>query len=188
MVNAWPGRASINVDRVGVFGFSAGGFTALTSIGGEPDLRLIATHCADSPEFICRVLSDSKSALMRPESAPPASAFIRDSRVKAAVIAAPALGFTFAPDGLRKVTARVQLWSGQRDVNVPEATNTRVVAQALGDRTEFHSVPDAQHFSFLVPCRLIGPPVFCSDAEGFDRVAFHADMNAQVVTFFKKNL
>jgi predicted dienelactone hydrolase len=188
MLNIWPGRAQVNVDRVGVFGFSAGGFTALTSIGGEPDLRLIATHCAVTPEFVCGLLSSSKSALMRPEGAPPASAFIRDGRIKAAVIAAPGLGFTFVPDGLRNVAARVQLWSGQRDVNVPEATNAGPISRALGARTEFHSVPGAQHFSFLVPCRLIGPPILCSDAEGFDRAAFHADMNRQVVTFFRKNL
>jgi predicted dienelactone hydrolase len=188
MLEVWPGHAQINVDRIGMFGFSAGGFTALTAIGGEADLRLIATHCAAAPEFVCRLLSDSNSALMHPESVPPAGAFVRDARIKAAVIAAPGLGFTFVPNGLLNVTARVQLWSGQQDVNVPEATNTGLISQALGARTEFHSVPGARHFSFLVPCGLARPPFLCRDAEGFDRAAFHADMNAQVVTFFRKNL
>jgi predicted dienelactone hydrolase len=188
MLGGWPSHALINAGRVGMFGFSAGGFTALTAVGGEPDLRVIATHCAASAEFVCKLLSDSNSALMHPESVPPAGAFIRDARIKAAVIAAPGLGFTFVPDGLRNVTARVQLWSGQEDVNVPEASNTGLISRALGARTEFHSVPGARHFSFLVPCRLTGPPFLCSDANGFDRAAFHADMNTQVVTFFKKNL
>jgi predicted dienelactone hydrolase len=188
MLNVWPGRARVNVDRVGIFGFSAGGFTALTSIGGEPDLRLTATHCAVTREFVCGLLSDSKSTLMRPASAPPADDFVRDARIKAAVVAAPGLGFTFVPDGLRNVKARVQLWSGERDVNVPEATNAGLISRVLGGRAELHSVPGAHHFSFLAPCGLIGPPLLCGDAEGFNRAAFHAEMNKQVIAFYKKSL
>jgi predicted dienelactone hydrolase len=84
--------------------------------------------------------------------------------------------------------APVQLWSGPQDVNVPEASNAAVISRALGKRADVHSVPGAEHFSFLVPCRLMRPPLFCRDAEGFDRAAFHAAMNAQVVAFFRKNL
>lgn len=188
MLDVWPGRARINMNRIGLYGFSAGGFTALTAIGGEADLRLIGTHCAAAPEFVCKLLSDSNSVLMQSASVPPASAFIRDARIKAAVIAAPGLGFTFVPSGLLSVTAHVQLWSGQLDVNVPEATNTGPVSQALGARAELHSVPGAGHFSFLVPCRLMGPPILCGDAAGFDRAAFHADMNTRILAFFRKNL
>ena len=188
MLNVWPGRAHVGADRVGMFGFSAGGFTALTAIGGEPDLRLVATHCAVTREFVCGLLSDLKSTLMHPEAAPPADAFVRDSRIKAAVVAAPGLGFTFVPDGLRNVTARVQLWSGQRDVNVPEATNAGPISRALGDRAELQSVPGAQHFSFLAPCRLLRPPLLCGETQGFDRAAFHAEMNERVVAFYKKSL
>ncbi len=188
LLSVWPGRTGIDAERVGVFGFSAGGFTALTAVGGEPDLRLIAAHCAAEPEFVCRLLSEGKAPLMRPESAPAPTAFVRDARIRAAVIAAPGFGFTFVPDGLRNVTARVQLWSGERDVNVPTVTNAASVQRALGDRAEFHAVPGAQHFSFLAPCRLLGPPLLCADADGFDRRAFHASLNDQIVTFYKKSL
>jgi predicted dienelactone hydrolase len=188
MSTAWPGHAQLDAGRIGMFGFSAGGFTALTAVGGEADLRLIAAHCAASPEFVCRLLSESNAALMRPDAAPPAGALVRDARIKAAVIAAPGLGFTFVPNGLRDVMVPVQLWSGHQDVNVPEATNAGLIRLALGARAEFHSVPGARHFSFLVPCHLPGPPVLCGDAEGFDRVAFHAGMNSAVVKFFAKSL
>jgi len=188
MLQAWPGHARIDANRIGIFGFSAGGFTALTAIGGEADLRLIASHCAATPEFLCQLLSQANSAPLHPEGVPPASAFVRDARIKAAVVAAPGLGFTFVPGGLAKVTAPVQLWSGEADVNVPEATNTALVLKALGAGAEFHSVPRARHFSFLVPCRLPGPPFLCRDSDGFDREAFHADMNRQVVAFFLKHV
>jgi len=31
-------------------------------------------------------------------------------------------------------------------------------------------------------------PEICTDADGFDRVAFHADFNARVLAFFRQHL
>jgi predicted dienelactone hydrolase len=188
MLKAWPEHARLDANRIGMFGFSAGAFTALTAVGGEADLRRIASHCAATPEFVCRLLAASKSALLDPARVPAAGSFVRDARLKAAVVVAPGLGFTFVPNGLGRVAVPIQLWSGQQDVNVPEATNAAPIGRALGAQAQFHSVPGAGHFSFMVPCRLVGPPLLCRDADGFDRQAFHADMNGQVIAFFRKHL
>ncbi|KAK0350053.1 hypothetical protein LTR94_030589, partial [Friedmanniomyces endolithicus] len=64
----------------------------------------------------------------------------------------------------------------------------RALRDALGERAQFHSVPGAGHFSFLVPCGVLGPPALCDDGEGFDRPAFHARMNASVIEFFDQHL
>jgi predicted dienelactone hydrolase len=188
MLKVWPSHGRIDANRIGIFGFSAGGFTALTAIGGEPDLRAIATHCSDAPEFVCQLLLAGGSPLLRPEGAPAPSSFVRESRIKAAVVAAPGLSFTFVPDGLSRVAVPVQLWSGEADEYVPYSSNTGPVRRALGSKVEFHAVPGANHFSFLVPCRLVGPPMLCRDADGFDRTTFHSRMNALVVAFFQKSL
>ena len=188
LLGAWPGRDRINPARIGIFGFSAGGFSALAAIGGTPDLSRVALHCSASDEFVCRLLRQADAPLLRPGDAPPPSAFARDTRLKAAVLAAPGLGFAFPPEALGRVTVPVQLWSGLQDANVPEPTNAGPIRQGLGPRVEFHAVPGAAHFSFLVPCRLLGPPLLCRDADGFDRIAFHASMNAQVVAFFGQHL
>jgi predicted dienelactone hydrolase len=188
MLNVWPAHDRIDARRIGMFGFSAGGFTALTAIGGQPDLRLVASHCSAAPEFVCKLLADAHSPLLNPANVPPASAFARDSRVKAAVVAAPGLGFTFVPDGLATVTVPVQLWTGVSDLNVPTSTNAGPVSFSLGARAELHEVAGAAHFSFLVPCGLFGPPFLCRDADGFDRQRFHAEMNEAVVGFFQKSL
>src|SRR5882672_650043 len=76
----------------------------------------------------------------------------------------------------------------RRGGNVPYATNAGPLLQAFGSRAEFRSVPGASHFSFLVPCGLPGPPFLCRDAAGFDRRAFHSEMNARVVAFFQQSL
>jgi predicted dienelactone hydrolase len=188
MVNIWPGHDRIDSDRIGMFGFSAGAFTSLTAIGAQPDLRRLATHCSSAPEFVCKLLDEARSPLLNRAIVPPASNFARDSRIKAAALAAPALGFSFIPDGLAGVSIPVQLWTGDADRNVPTSTNAGPVSVALGARAELHEVPGAGHFSFLVPCGLFGPPLLCRDAEGFDRKRFHAKMNEAVAEFFRKNL
>jgi predicted dienelactone hydrolase len=188
LLEEWPGHARINPERIGAFGFSAGGFTVLTAVGAQPDLRNIATHCAAMSEFVCDLLQQVKSPLLKAQTPPMGATFLPDARIKAAVVAAPGLGFTLAPHGLDQVRAPIQLWSADDDNNVPSATNTEPVRAALGSRVEFHTVADAGHFAFLTPCGLLAPPALCSDPQGFDRKAFHRQMNASIIAFFEKNM
>jgi predicted dienelactone hydrolase len=188
MLGNWRGHDRIDPERIGAFGFSAGGFTVLTAIGARPDLRLVATHCAEAPEFACDVLRYARSALLNAGAPGVDDAFVPDSRIKAAVVAAPGLGFTMGPSGLAAVSVPVQLWSGDSDDKVPYATNARPVREALGSRVEFHPVPGAGHLSFLTPCGVLAPSDFCADPSPFDRKAFHRDMNARVVAFFAEKM
>ncbi|MFD0740216.1 alpha/beta hydrolase family protein [Lysobacter koreensis] len=188
MLTAWPERGRIDPQRIGAFGFSAGGFTVLTAVGAAPDLRLVATQCTASPEFICDVLRHAKSPLLDAAAPGVGDAFVADPRIKAAVVAAPGLGFAMGTNGLADVRVPVQLWSGEQDDKVPYATNAKPVREALGARVEFHAVPGAGHTSFLTPCGLLRPPGLCTDPGQFDRRTFHAAMNASVVAFFDERL
>ncbi len=188
MLKQWRGHESINPQRIGAFGLSAGAFTVLTTVGAQPDLSIVPKHCVESPEFVCDALRFSKSPLVNPDTKNWGNAFQSDPRIKAAVIAAPGLAFTFAPNGLANVQVPIQLWSGDSDDKVPYATNTKLVRDALAEGVEFHSVPGAGHLSFLAPCGLLAPPAICSEQGNFDRKTFHATMNADVLTFFEKNM
>lgn len=182
----WAGAPHVDATRVGAFGFSAGGHTVLSLVGGTPDMARIATHCARTPEFVCTALRQAGSPLLA--GADGAGVFAADPRIRAAAVAAPGLGFTFAGRGLSGVRVPVQLWSVGQDATVPFATNTRVVRDGLGARAELHAVPGATHVAFLAPCGLLRPPAVCADAPGFDRTAMHASMNADVVRFFNRQL
>src|SRR5262249_37290713 len=46
MLASWPHHDLLDPARIGMFGFSAGGFTALVMVGGIPDLALVAPYCA----------------------------------------------------------------------------------------------------------------------------------------------
>lgn len=184
MLTQWEGRARLIPNRVGVFGFSAGATTALISIGGVPDLDRVPAHCAQQQEFVCSLIAPPPTV---GAGAVPLQ-WVHERRIAAAVVAAPGLGFAFAPSGLASVQVPVQLWSGEADQTVPYETNTAVVRQLLPRPADFHSVPGAVHFSFLAPCGPEGPPQICQDGEGFDRAAFHRELNRSVVGFFRTHL
>ncbi len=182
MLKPWSGANHVDPSRVGAYGMSAGAFTVLTLVGGVPRMAAIADHCRQAPEFICQALGHVGSPLLK--DATGAGQFVPDPRIKAAVIAAPGLGFTFADGGLEHVRVPVQLWWGDRDETVPFATNGRVVEEGLGASVETHQLRGAGHTSFLAPCRLLKPSATCSDPDGFHREAAHRTMNGAVVRFF----
>lgn len=188
MLSSWGDHAAIDAARIGIFGFSAGGFTALVSIGGLADFSKVRPMCREHPEdFACQLIARTAQAA----SAPPESILAQDRRIAAAVVAAPALGFTFAPDGLKNVTVPVQLWRAEDDVILPHPRYAEAVRRALPTAPDYRVVHKAGHFDFLAPC---GPalaniaPIICKSEPGFDRLAFHQTFNTAVVDFFDKSL
>ena len=191
LLTAWQHSAVLDADRIGAFGFSAGGFSVLALAGGQPDMSRIADHCKTHPrQYVCRVARGR-----RPDAAPgqatSATAAARPAfAIRALVVAAPALGFTFV-EGLGNVQMPVQLWRADRDEILPEPHYADAVRSALPRPAEFHAVPGAGHYDFLAPCseqlRKIAPQI-CRSAPGFDRSAFHEEFNASVVGFFAREL
>jgi predicted dienelactone hydrolase len=187
MLSAWSGHAAIDPARIGMFGFSSGGFTALANIGGVPDFATVGPMCRQYPgDYACRLLATLEAPV-----AAPARIDSTDLRIRAAVVAAPALGFTYAHGGLEKVRVPVQLWRAENDTIVPHPRYAEAVRLALPNDPEYHVVPGAGHFDFLAPCSealATRVPSICTSADGFDRAAFHADFNAATVRFLKANL
>lgn len=182
MLGRWREASNIDNNKIGIFGFSAGATTALIAIGGEPDLGRLAPHCAKQSEFACRLFPAPDAAIGNPS-------WSHDPRISAAAIAAPGLGFLFGPDSLAKVKTPVQIWAGSDDEIVPYASNTANVRALLPETTEYRQVQDAGHLSFLAPCPDPSVmPAICTDKPGFDRTAFHAELNAALITFFRAKL
>ncbi|MBJ3776308.1 alpha/beta hydrolase family protein [Acuticoccus mangrovi] len=190
----WPAAGAVDAETVGLYGFSSGGYTALAAAGARPDLALARHHCEEDPaEFACRIGIVSGMGDAGAEADP--DAFVADPRIGAVALAAPGLAFAFPAEALATVDVPVALWSGAADERVPHATNGAHVAAALPHLTRVTVVPQAGHFAFLAPCnprlkafnRRIWDMV-CVDAEGFDRAAFHGELNAALVAFFEATL
>jgi predicted dienelactone hydrolase len=188
MLSSWGGSATIDAARIGMFGFSAGGFTTLASIGGLADLTKVIPMCREHPaDFACQLIAKSGQTRL----AAPDSSLVYDHRIKAAVVAAPALGFTFSPAGLKNVKIPVQLWRAEDDTILPHPRYAEAVRLALPQAPDYQVVHKAGHFDFLAPCSVELAniaPVICKSDPGFDRVAFHRAFNNSVVDFFGKNL
>jgi predicted dienelactone hydrolase len=190
MLAAWPAHAQIDPARIGVFGFSAGGFTALVLIGGVPDMSRERAFCAahEQDDWACGQLKQRHIAIA---DAPPAAVWLHDKRIKAAVIAAPALATTFTPAGLADVTVPIQLWRAADDHILRHPYYAQAIYDALPVKPEYHVVAGADHFDFLAPCseKLAHyAAAICQDEPGFDRAIFHRDFDAAVVGFFQKQL
>ncbi len=190
MLADWSGHDHLDASRIGVFGFSSGGFTALVSAGGSPDFTTEPAHVAAHRDWFDSQLVIHASPEQRARSLA-VRTWVHDSKIKAAVIAAPALGYTFGKTGLAGVTVPVQLWRAQNDHILPHPDYAQAVNDNLPTSPGYHVVPGADHFDFLAPCddqlRHIAPQI-CVSSPGFDRIAFHVDFDRAVVAFFTANL
>jgi len=182
MLSEWPERSRLDANRIGMFGFSLGGFATLVSIGGVPDLRRTRQLCLDNPSAPdCAFVRSHGGDPLDAASIPPTN-WVHDPRVKAAVIAAPAASYVFGPGSLTKVTVPVQLWTAANDEDAPARWNSDVVDRGLPPSTETHVVPKTGHRVFLTP-DICDPGV-----AAFDCTAFHEQLNATIVQFFISHL
>lgn len=190
MLASWPQHNRLDQQRVGIFGFSLGGFTSLVEIGGTPEVKRMALLCSthhDAPE--CAFIKRTHGDQLDPNPARPEWA--HDARIRAAVIAAPAVSFLFGPGDLKQVTIPIQLWRAENDTQAPDATNSGVVRRELPVHPEEHIVPGEDHYVFLAPCGAAlaaAVPEICHDTPKFDRAAFHQTFNQAVVAFFNHAL
>jgi len=191
MLADWPDHGVIDAHRVGLFGFSAGGFTALVAAGGVPDFSGIAAHCVAHPHaYDCTVMA---TAHVDPASVNTlgATTWPHAAHIRAAVIVAPALGFTFSRHGLAALTMPIQLWKAEDDQVLPAPDYADAVRANLPAPPDFHVVANAGHFDFLAPCTDTlrkYAPFICVSRPGFDRTAFHEAFDREVVRFFQRTL
>jgi len=184
MLGAWPEAAKIDRERIGLFGFSRGGYTGLVVIGGNPDFRAgLAYMCPpETTTRKCEQIRDNKV---------PAEPLVHDPRIKAAVIVDPIFAIFFSRDGLKGVAIPVHLWRSALggDGVVPEAV--AALEGRFSARPDYRVVANSSHFSFAAPCtseQAKASSVFCFDPPGFDRTTFHKEFDAEVLSFLRKHL
>ncbi len=184
----WHYKKLIDPIRIGMFGHSAGGATSLIIGGGVLDWGQVVRFCVEHPEDWGCVNSRKQNPAQEQAMIDMSPIAAADRRVKALVIAAPALTHGFAPAGLAKLKIPVQLWVAGKDEITPDA---RMLPTLMTFKPEQHDIPNAGHLAFLPPCpeklRAVAQ-MLCTDPQGFDREAFHQDLNAAIVRFFRDHL
>jgi len=186
MLREWSGHASIDPARIGIFGHSAGGTTALIVAGGVADFSRVVAFCQTRPEdWGCRQRKQRGSVPAETIAAPIAGP---DPRIKAVVLAAPALAVAFQPNGLSAIKVPVQLWVSTGDDVVTDAS---LVRSLLPTPPDDHRVANGGHFAYLTPCSEIlakSAPEICVDPKDFDRTAFLQGFHQSLIAFYQEHL
>jgi predicted dienelactone hydrolase len=152
----------IDGERVGVSGFSAGGFTTLVSAGARADVFRLEAFCKAHPDDgICRPqkeyalsIDEADKAARSPELAGVVAHAGDDyaiAGVKAAFAIAPAIVQALEPDSLKAVRIPTAIILGDRDPVAPPDTNGRVAA-GLIPNVELKELPGVKHYDFLAAC------------------------------------
>ena len=174
----WPDAARIDTSRVGVFGFSRGGYTGLVAAGANPTFGKRLKLCDGMDGLICEQIGQG----VLPE-------LTHDPRIKAAVIADP-LTIFFTENSFKNVSIPIQLWRSERGGAGVTPDGVDAVAVRLPTMPDVHVVPRSQHFAFIAPCPpelVLSNPEVCGDGAQFDRTSFHKLFNNEVINFFRQH-
>jgi predicted dienelactone hydrolase len=195
------------LDKVGMFGMSAGGHTALTLAGGRWSPSRLREHCEThldddfascvGPVLELRgdVFDGMKKAVVRTAN----RWLLDDSRWYgytdpriAAVVAEVPYALDFDPASLAKPPVPLGLVRAGRDIWLPPAYHVDVVLGACKTCERVVDLPSAGHGSLLSPPppadRLSGTVGrLLRDPPGFDR-ALVPQAHARIVAFFQQHL
>lgn len=182
---------NIDKQKIGIFGFSIGGYTALATLGAKPNLSYVIEHCVlhknDDPFCDYDGTIDTNEYSDSPSN-------LRDNRICAAVIADP-VAVPFPNSGIESIhPTNILFYKPEKENVLRSKYHVDRVVNILKNRSDFPTpklilVKDAHHYSFISPFPesiAARYPEIASDSEGFNRMEFHVSLGQEVVKFFRK--
>ncbi|WP_235835299.1 alpha/beta hydrolase family protein [Piscinibacter terrae] len=195
----------IDTSRIGMAGFSLGGYTTLATIGVRLSQKQWQDFCAEAspdnpncklpPEIASKYSMDDVNRLltqderMKKELERMGNSF-RDPRIRSAYAIAPVLGPAYVKDSVAGIQVPLRIVVGTADDQAIPETTAKPVA-ALVPKAQLQLLPGVTHYAFLSTCTMVGRTVarqICSDPEGVDRSAVHRQVGADAVQFFERTL
>jgi len=179
----------INLDKIAVFGFSLGGFSALTCVGAIPYVKGLTRHIRINREF--DPVFSSYEVIVRDDFNDDYLPVTFDPRYKACIALAPVSGGLFCPDSLQNVQVPVQIFRAQHDLILRHPFHATEISENLPNGCDYHVTLKAGHFSYLSPVRedvksQLGE--LANDNPGFDRLREHDKIHILIRDFLHKAL
>jgi len=179
----------IDPQKIAVFGFSLGGFTALTCVGAIPYVKGLARHIRMNREF--DPIFSGYEVIVRDGFDEDYLPVTPDPRYKACIALAPVSGGLFPPASLQNITVPVQIFRAEHDMILRHPFHSTEISENLPNGCEYHITKKAGHFSYLSPVReevksQLGE--LANDNPGFDRQGEHHKIHALIVDFLNKSL
>ena len=189
----------LDLDRLGVAGFSAGGFTSLVAAGAKVDMEGLFAFChahpADGecvPQKEFTLTMENMKRALQSDTLKGEAAHAGDDHtiagVRAAFAIAPAIVPALTPKGLAAMHVPIAIILGNADpVATPE--NNGLVAAKLIPGTELKILPQVGHYDFLSTCTpagVIAAPAYCGAKVPQDQT--HEAAIQMAMAFFGKTL
>jgi predicted dienelactone hydrolase len=185
----------LDASRLGVAGFSAGGFTTLVAAGARVDVDHFVAFCKAHPdEGVCAPQLEAPGL-----SARDADTFLADPKVRArlpdapadhaipgvraAFAMAPALVQALAPASLPRIAVPVSIVVGEADTVAPAETNATVAARAIPGARE-DVLPKVTHYDFLAMCKPAARQVVPQCAHANQQAVAHDTAIRQALQLF----
>lgn len=153
----------LDLQRLGVAGFSLGGFTALLTAGGRANMDHLLQFCRENPhDATCAPQAEAPeqtmaariAALKRPVFAAQATHAGDDYSIpgiKAVFLMAPGAIEAITPASLHALKTPVSILLGDTDPVAPPNTNGSLAAQRLPN-ARLQILHDVGHYDFLADC------------------------------------
>lgn len=199
---------AIDVNRIGVLGFSQGGSAALELAGARADLDAYVQYCVDySTSMDCTWFSGGRGYHNNQRiDVPPLDLRSvdkvrfeqsnRDPRLRAAVLVDPGLEVAFQKESLKAIAIPLSFINLGSVGQIPVSVLSDQLAKDVPGAT-YAQVDDANHFSFLPLCKddaaaflkSVGEidPI-CEPAGSRDRADIHRELAALIVGAFDRSL
>jgi len=180
---------SIDARKIAVFGFSLGGFTALTCVGAKPFVKGLAKHIRMNREF--DPIFSGYEVIVRDGFDEDYLPVTHDPRYKACIALAPVSGGLFPPASLSDIKVPLQIFRAEHDMILRHPFHANEIRENLPDGCDYHVTEKAGHFSYLAPVREDAKAdlgELANDNPGFNRMAAHEKIHTLVLTFLNKAL
>jgi len=191
----------LDAARVGMAGFSMGGFTGALLAGARTDFAAFDAFCASpARDAICNKQQEfpldyreAAKTLATPALAAVAArehADLSDARIRAVFLIDPALGPALDAKSLARVRVPVAVVYGTIDPVAPPASNGQAIARAIPGAQAI-ALPGVGHYDFLSECGEAGAKAaaaYCTDGPGASRAQTHATTVAAALKFFGETL
>ncbi|WP_394747055.1 alpha/beta hydrolase family protein [Spongiimicrobium salis] len=191
--------SKIDASRIGGVGHSLGGYTHIALAGGYVD-RADRSDDAETnnerqlppefPEMDEEIDFDTDSLIVA--SYTKYKDLVKDERIKAFFVMAPAIGFGFhSKEQTKDISTPVYIVAGKGDRNTPPENNALKYHNLIATSTLHMFGENVGHYVFLNEATAFGKevaPAITVDREGVDRKQIHDETVALALQFFDKNM
>jgi predicted dienelactone hydrolase len=184
----------IDTDKIGIVGFSFGGYTSLALAGADLDCNLLKKNAQTSvgkKEFNIPELGDLRKLIEKIPCESVNKTF-KDNRIKAIVALSPALGCGFfSQEQTKSIGSPVLIIGAENDRIAPIQTNAEIYSKLIPGAEYIILKGKIGHYIFLNEANASlkkEAKKYYSDDSTIDRNTVHKEVESYVISFLNKSL